>query len=62
MTTQAQVRNAFYEFCKELNIKVYKSKRQNDQPCDTRCAFVDFVNNLAKSGEISEQLAQKVTL
>jgi len=29
---------------------------------DTRCAFVDYVDMLARSGEISESLAQRVTL
>ena len=29
---------------------------------DTRCAFVDYVDMLSKSGAISEALAQRVTL
>lgn len=37
-------------------------KRQNDQPADTRMAFVDYVDILAKSGSISDKLAQSVTL
>ena len=29
---------------------------------DTRCAFCDFVDSLSKSGEISSELAYRVTL
>lgn len=36
--------------------------RQNNQAADTRMAFVDYVEMLARSGIISEALAQKVTL
>ena len=39
-----------------------KGERQNDQPADTRMAFVDWIDQLQKSGEISEDLAQDVTL
>jgi hypothetical protein len=30
--------------------------------CDTRCAFADFVDRLARNSNISEALASKVTL
>ena len=59
MTTQAEVRAAFWDtFC------VVKPKRlpNGDYPTDTRCAFVDFVDYLAREGTISEALAQRVTL
>ena len=29
---------------------------------DTRCAFVDYVDMLARDGQITEDMAQKVTL
>lgn len=29
---------------------------------DTRCAFVDWIDALSKSGEISDELAQRATL
>ncbi len=35
---------------------------QNDYPNDVRMAFVDYVDSLARNGEISEALAQKATL
>jgi hypothetical protein len=31
-------------------------------PTDTRCAFVEFVDYLHRNGDISDQVAQKVTL
>ncbi len=34
----------------------------NKQTTDCRCAFVDFVDYLEKSGQISAELAQGVTL
>jgi hypothetical protein len=35
---------------------------QNSQPCDTRAAWVDFVDQLQRNGEISEKLADSATL
>lgn len=35
---------------------------QNRQSCDCRCAFVDFVDHLARNGVITDELAQEVTL
>lgn len=35
---------------------------QNRQTCDCRAAFVDFVDSLQKSGQISDKLADSVTL
>jgi len=39
-----------------------KGERQNDQPADTRMAFVDWIDQLERNDEISEQLAERVTL
>ena len=39
-----------------------KPKRQNYQPADTRTAFVEYIDTLARSGSISEKLAQSATL
>jgi len=60
MTTQAQIRRAFWENFPEF--AEHKNKRQNDCPAEIRAAFVDFVDSLARAGEISEKLADKVTL
>ncbi len=35
---------------------------QNLQPADTRSAFVDYVDQLARSGSISPRLAESATL
>lgn len=37
-------------------------KRQNEQPTDTRCAFVNWVDQQARAGRVSERLAARVTL
>ena len=37
-------------------------KSRRDYCTDTRCAFVDFVDHLHRSGQISEALAQRATL
>jgi len=62
MKTIKQVRESFYDYCQETGLKVYPNKRQNNQPCDTRCAFVDFVDTLCRDGAIDQKLAQRVTL
>jgi hypothetical protein len=63
MTTQAQVRDAFWNvFNVEGKPKEYRGKSQNELPTDVRCAFVDFVDSLARDGTISEALASRVTL
>ena len=66
MTNQKQVRASFWqsfphfeEQCREAGIL---SKRQNHHCATVRCSFVDFVDSLQKSGEISEKLANRVTL
>ena len=57
-TTQKQIRAAFKEQCAEY----VTSKKQNDQTCGVRCAFVDYVDSLRRDGLISERLAARVTL
>jgi hypothetical protein len=65
-TTQAQVRAAFWQahphFDEQAREAGIRSKRQNEQCATVRCAFVDFVDMLEKNGDISEALAQRVTL
>lgn len=64
LKTQKQVRDYFWQmhpYCDRQKItddsgtgKTYKT--------DTRVAFVDFVDALARDGSISQELAQRVTL
>ena len=64
-TTQAQVCAAFWRdvICAiDGKPRQYWGKSQNELPADIRCAFVDFVDGLAREGIITEGLAQRVTL
>ena len=65
-TSQKEVRMSFWENIEGLNrskeLKIKKSRPDNDFRTDVRCAFVDYVDNLQKEGRISESLASKVTL
>jgi hypothetical protein len=67
MTTQKQIRARFWRDHK--GISGISRKQITDYSgdgkmfnTDTRTAFVDWIDALAKSGEISEQLADKATL
>ena len=62
MTTQKQVRESFWEDHPQFKSEYRSRKRQNDYKCDIRCAFVDYVDHLERDGQISEELADRVTL
>ena len=69
MTNQKQIRAAFWQAFPELPRRRYRySWSQSDKtaemvyPIDTRCAFVDFLDSLHRSGEITEALANRATL
>jgi hypothetical protein len=62
MKTVTEVRNAFWNANPERAHERRSRKRQNDYCTDTRCSFVNYVDNLSKNGMISEKLAQRVTL
>jgi|AntRauTorcE11897_2_1112592.scaffolds.fasta_scaffold00326_27 hypothetical protein len=66
MTTQKQIRDAFWAANPALDFQAreagIRSKSQNNQCATLRCAFVDFVDGLEKSNQISESLAQRATL
>jgi hypothetical protein len=66
MKTQSEIRRAFWESHPELDRiarnRRTRSKGQNAQNADTRCAFVDYVDHLARNGDISANLAHNVTL
>ena len=63
-TTQKQVRAAFWDSADPMNgCGITRRKLPNeDYTTDTRVAFVEFVDMLEKSGQISQELAQRVTL
>lgn len=66
MTNQKQIRKAFWEshpsFAHQAREAGILSKSQNHQCATVRCAFVDYVDLLYRSGQISADLAQRVTL
>jgi len=61
-TTQTQIRNGFWHEHCDVFQQPMPRKINGEYPTDIRCAFVDYVDALAKSGIISESLANKVTL
>ena len=66
MTTQKQVRDSFWDahphFDEQAREAGIRSKRQNEQCATVRCSFVDYVDALARNGDITEALARRVTL
>lgn len=66
MTTQKQIRNAFWAENPNFKFQTREagifSKGQNAQCATVRCAFIDYVDYLFKSGQITEKLAHRVTL
>ena len=64
-TTQPEVRAAFWAEHPTLLRRCGPRGRtlpQNDQPANTRMAFIDFVDSLEASRQISPALASRVTL
>lgn len=63
-TTQKQVRAAFWQEHPQLPRRKIPNYSGNGKMHRTnvRCAFADFVDYLSKDRQISEALAQRVTL
>lgn len=63
-TTQREVRRAFWAAHDKLPRRKIKNYSGNGTmySTDTRCAFTDFIDMLSKNGNISQELAQRVTL
>ena len=64
MTTQKQIREAFWDSADPMNGDGITRRKLSDggYTADTRMAFVDFVDMLHRDGEIGDALAQRVTL
>lgn len=69
MTNQKQIRAAFWEAFPDLPRRRYRySWNPRDKtaelvyPIDTRCAFVDYLDQLQRDGVISESLANRAKL
>ena len=64
MTNQKQIRAAFWQAHPDADRKRIRDHAGTGKmhTTDTRCAFVDFLDNLSRSGQISEALASRATL
>lgn len=63
-TTQQALRAAFWQQHPHLSRKKIKDYSGNGRmhTTDTRCAFVAWLDNLNRNGEVSQALAQRATL
>ena len=63
-TSQRAIRAAFWDLGLAIQIICPRvpGRTQNQYSADIRMAFVDFVDQLQKSGEISVRLADRATL
>jgi hypothetical protein len=62
MKTISEIRASFWASYPEFKKEYRTKKRQNDYKTDIRCAFVDYIDNLQRNGDISEKLAHRATL
>lgn len=62
MKTISEVRAAFWEDHSQFRHQYRKTWRQNRYNATIRAAFVDYVDMLQKSGQITDALADRVTL
>ena len=66
MKTINQVRANYWSYLQETRPELAAQRRsrksQNDYVTDIRLMFCDYVDQLRRSGEITEQLANRVTL
>jgi hypothetical protein len=66
MKTQKEVRENYWMMLKEVKPELAaqrrSKKRQNEYCADIRMIFVDWVDNLHRDGQITDSLAQRVTL
>jgi hypothetical protein len=60
ITNQEDLRSAFWAAHPHLTRK--GNQRQNSYPTDTRVAFVEYVDQMCRSGQISDALARRATL
>jgi len=60
--TISEVRTFFWAAFPEFQSEYRKTWKQNQYNATIRSCFVDFVDSLQKDGQISESLANRVTL
>ena len=63
ITTEKEIRRLFWERFKGYpGISKHKLLSTGDYNTDTRRAFVNYVDNLSRNGDISQNLVERVTL
>lgn len=65
ITTQKQLREQFWSTFPEVECHVNRRGNplpQHSQTTDTRVTFVDWIDQLERSGDISRELAERATL
>ena len=62
MKTITEIRESFWTLNPDLAPHRRSRKRQNDYGATIRTAFCDYLDYLAKTGQISEKLADRATL
>ena len=62
MKTLSELRRCFWYSFPEYQKEFRKGKKQNQYKCDIRMAWVDFVDHMGESGEITRKLAERATL
>ena len=65
ITNQRELRRAFWAANPELSRKKiadYTGKRGGMYACDTRVAWVDYIDQMERAGQILPSLAQRATL
>ena len=62
MKTITEIRESFWTLNPQFSESRRSRKRQNDYSATIRSAFVEYVDYLARSRQISEKLADRATL
>lgn len=62
ITTQKQLRDAFWLDHPGYAPERRSKKRHNAYRTDIRVSFVDWLDNQARNGNVSEKMAQRATL
>lgn len=57
-----EIRTSFWDSYPEFKNDFRTRKKQNDYRVDIRIAFVDYVENLRRNGQITENQAKNITL
>jgi hypothetical protein len=64
--TFKEIRANFWQMLQNTAPELAKLKRtrknQNDYPADIRCAFVEYIETLYRSKQITEKTADNITL